>query len=139
MKIILAIGGVVMLVIAFLIGYSINKEVEVPFSLGSVQRGGEYKYTHLTGTSIATSTAVKTTAGTFGSVVITEDQVGAVTVYDATSTAAVTDGTYADAIATFETAQAEGVYTFDTSFNRGLIVNSADGFAFAGSWTILWR
>ena len=107
--------------------------------LGSVQQGGEYKYTHLTGASIATSTEIKSTRGTFGSVIITEDQAGAVTVYDATSTAAVTDGTYSDAIATFEDAQAEGVYTFDTSFYRGLVVNSADGFTFAGSWTITHR
>jgi len=129
------IGGIIIVLLAGII-YNGMPATE---QFGSVQQGSEYKYTQISGTSVATSTAIKVTRGTLGSIVITEDQVGEVVIYDATSTAAITDGTYSTEIATFQDAQAEGVYTFDTSFNRGLMVQSANGFAFAGSWTVLWR
>ena len=135
MKTILIVGGIILLFLAGLIGYNFN-QLEQP--LGSVQQGGEYKYLQLSG-AVATSTAIKTTRGTLGSVIITEDQAGAVVLYDATSTAAVTDGTYSTAIADFQAAEPEGTYTFDTSFNNGLVFVSADGFSFAGDWTITYR
>jgi len=136
MKTLLGIGGVILLLLAGLIGYNLTPAQPEP--LGSVQQGSEYKYLQLSG-AVATSTAIKTTRGTLGSVIITEDQAGAVVLYDATSTAAVTDGTYSTAIADFQAAEPEGTYTFDTSFNNGLVFVSADGFSFAGDWTITYR
>ena len=128
--------GAVMLLMAGSLGYFISQGQS---SLGSVAQGGEYKYTLYTGSSIASTSLIKTGVGTLGSVIITEDQAGAVTLYDATSTAAL-DGAAAlfDTIAIFESAQAEGVYTFDTSFYNGLVI-SLDGETFAGNMTVTHR
>jgi len=128
------VGGAIMVSIFF-----ICQPVEQA-DIGSVARAGEYHYTQLTG-AVATTSLIKTGVGTLGSVVITEDQAGAVIMFDSatTSSTGLASSTYATRIADFETAQAEGVYTFDVSFKKGLVFQSADGAAFAGDWTITWR
>lgn len=142
MKILAYIISVTMLLMSGTIGWMSNEiktevKTDLNYDLGSVGVGGEYKYTHYIG-SVATSSLLKSGSGTFGSVIITEEQAGIVTMYDATSTAAIGTGLETK-IATFEDAQAEGNYIFDTSFYDGLVFVSADGSAFAGSWTITHR
>lgn len=106
--------------------------------LGGVTQGNEYNYTQLTGPIATTTLIVRKPGAVLGSVVITEDQAGAVVLYDATSTTAYskTNGTR---IADFQTAQSEGTYVFDAVLKKGLVLESADGFLFAGDWSILWR
>jgi len=130
----LIIGGTVIAIVLIIMGLSKVAE-EQP--LGSVSTASEYKYVHYSGSGIASTTLLKTGSGTFGSVIITEDQAGAVILYDATSTAAIGTG-FETAIATFESAQLEGVYTFDVSFYNGLVFSGA-GETFAGNWTITYR
>lgn len=134
----ITIGAIIVIVVLCFI--AIRQEQLAKNPLGSVSVGGEYKYTLFTGSGIASTTLLKDVSGAFGSVVITEDQAGAVTFYDATSTEAVTDGSSAlyDTVAIFESGQTEGVYTFDVSFYKGLVID-LDGETFAGNWTVTWR
>lgn len=134
MKTLLGVVGAVILTLSVLIGYQLNDK---PVPMGSVAPGGECHYTQFDG-AIATSSLIKTGVTTFCGVVINEDQAGIVTFYNATSTAAIGTG-LEDKIAIFEAAQAEGVYTFDTIAPLGLVMVSADGFSFAGNWTVLSR
>jgi len=120
---------------ALALGVYTLPEQECP--LGSVEQGSEYNYRQFTG-AIATTTQLKSGQGVFGSVIITEDQAGAVVFYDATSTTAYskTNGTR---IADLQAALTEGTYTFDVAFTKGLVMESVDGFLFAGDWTTTWR
>lgn len=105
--------------------------------LGAVNEA--YNYQQFSG-AIATTTLLKVgVPGVFGGIVITEDFAGTLVFYDATSSAAITDGTYSEQIADFQAASAEGGYYFDSAFNRGLIMVSADGFSFAGDITVLYN
>lgn len=139
MKTLSTIIGVAMIIMAVLLGYLLYPEMnKVEDPMGSVNIGNEYHYTQFSG-AIATSTLIQTGSTVLGSVVITEDSATAVTFWNATSTAAVTDGTYADKIAIMQASLVEGVYTFDVSAYRGLVMISTDGFTFAGDWTVTYR
>lgn len=116
--------------------YNANFKAETP-SFGSVSQTNGYDYVQFSG-AIATSTLISAGRTMLGSVIITEDQVGAVMIYDATSTAAVGNG-LTRTVADFQTAEPEGVYTFDTTLKYGLVMVSADGFSFAGDWTVTYR
>lgn len=108
------------------------------FKLSGITAGNEYAYQQFSG-SIATSTSIAVGSRTLGSVIITEDSATAVTFWDATSTGAVTDTTYATKVAVMEATLAEGTYVFDLQLNRGLIMVSTDGYSFAGDWTVTYR
>lgn len=59
--------------------------------------------------------------GTLGSVIIMNETIGSFTLYDATTT--VNGGVYGTTtLAKVYASQAEGTYTYDTIFRRGLIV-----------------
>jgi hypothetical protein len=119
-------------IIVILGGYSAT-------NLGSVVQNSQYDYTQLSGSVASTTANVNVGKTTLGSIIVTEDQAVAVDVYDATSTAAITDGTYATKVAVMEAAQAEGTYTFDTGLTYGLVLNTDDWTAFAGDWTVTYR
>ena len=137
MKIIIGFVVGLLVTCTFCVFYLVLNEMEQEPSFGSVSQ--EYNYTHYSGSGIASTSALKTGWGTFGSVIITEDQAGEVIMYDATSTEALAgDSSLYDEIATFEDAQEEGVYTFDVIFNKGLVFSGA-GQTFAGNWTITYR
>ena len=112
--------------------------VDKALPLGSVTDDGLYNYTQFTG-AIATSTAIKSKSGALGSVVVTEAYAGALVFYDATSTAAVTDGTYLTRVADMKSAITEDTYVFDVALARGLVMVSADGYSFAGDLTVTWK
>jgi len=131
--VVILIAGVVAGAVA---GYVFLNQDVVP--LGSVSQTSGYDYIQKSG-AIATSSLIYGGPCILGSVIINEDQAGVVTLWDATSTAAVTKGLYPVKVAIFQTASAEGVYTFDTNLKYGLVMVSADGFAFAGDWTITYR
>jgi hypothetical protein len=118
--------------------YFVNKNTlgSRSYSPSYASSGATYNYTQLTG-SVATTSEILDGFGAFGGVVITEDQAGAVVIYDATSTTAysLSEGTR---IADFQTAMAEGVYMFNVLVDNGIIFSSEDGFAFSGDWTILY-
>ena len=138
MKTLISTMVLIMLIMAGTIGWQFSALQEVEQGLGSTNIGNDYHYTQFSG-SIATSTLIQTGVTTLGSVVITEDFAGALTFWDATSTAAVTVGTYATKIAVLQSALTEGTYTFDVSAIRGLVMVSADGFSFAGDLTLTYR
>lgn len=68
--------------------------------------------------STATTTTVKTGAGTLGSIVVGETAAGAITVYDNTAAS----GTI---IAVLKASVVEGTYKFDASFTTGCTVVTA--------------
>lgn len=117
-----------------LIGYQLATP---PASFGSVSQTNGYAYTQLTG-AVATTSQIMSGRGMLGSVIITEDQAGAVVLWDATSTAAVGNG-LATRVVDFQNAETEGTYTFDTNLTYGLVFVSDDGFSFAGDWTVTYR
>jgi len=138
MKTLLVSIGVVMLLMAGVIGFmgaELNQDEDADF--GGVNIGNEYLFTQYTA-AVATTTEVLDGRGMLGSVIITEDQAGAVVLIDATSTTAYsrTNGTR---IADFEAAQAEGVYNFDVRVKNGIILEAVNGWNFAGDWTITYR
>lgn len=106
--------------------------------IGSVGQTGGYNYIQKSG-AIATSSLINAGPTILGSVIINEDQAGVVTLYDATSTAAVTANVYSTKVAIFQAASTEQTYTYDANLKYGLVMVSADGFAFAGDWTITYR
>jgi len=126
-----------LLVVGLLAGLLIGRS-DIKLPVGSVTVGNEYQYSQFSG-EIATTTLIKLGSSVLGSVIITEDSATAVTFWDATSSAAVTDGTYATKVAVMQAALTEGVYTFDVQLNRGLVMRSTDGFTFAGDWTVTYR
>jgi hypothetical protein len=94
-------------------------------SMGSVQEGQEYQATTTNAASTAIRT-IKTGQGALGSLVITGDNTGTITFYNAT-TSDVTKRTGQKAtssitIADFPASSPEGTYTFDASFADGLLV-----------------
>lgn len=128
---------VIGLIGAMLLRMPVPNPGDVSLSLGG--GGGDNYYQQFSGTLSASSTALKTdTPGSLRSVTITEDAAVVITFYDATSTTAysITNGTK---IAVFEAAQAEGTYTFDAAFSKGLIMNCTSSVAFGGDWTVLWN
>jgi len=133
----LIIGGIIIF-IGLLISSFLFSDKDLP--TGSVSTGNEYKYTQLSGSLATSSTVIKAEAGTLGSIIITEDSALAVTLYDATSTAALSGSSaYYTKIAVPQAALTEGVYTFDVSFYRGLVLSATDWTAFAGDWTLTWK
>lgn len=135
MKTLLSIIGVTMLLMSGLIGHLYDGQNQ---NVGSVNIGNDYLYTQIT-TAISTTTEVLgDNRGVLGSVIITEDQTGACVIYDATSTTAyaISQGTR---VADFQSAQTEGVYTFDVMMKKGIILDCVNGYDFAGDWTITFR
>lgn len=108
-------------------------------ALGSVETGEEYLAT----TTFAQSTAIrtlKTGFGALGQVVITGDNTGTITIYNAT-TSDVSQRTGQKAsstiiIADFPASSPEGTYTFDAGFTDGLLVVTSGAPATS---TILYR
>lgn len=125
----------VIVIIGAIAGYFFMDKPEVP--TGSVAIGSASHYTQFSG-EIATTTLIQTGVTTLGNVTITEAFTGTIVFLDATSTTAysTTNGTQ---IADFKTASVEGTYTFDVYALAGLVMVSADGFAFAGDMTVSWR
>jgi len=133
----IGIGILILLVGGIFLKMPVGTSGDLSLDLGG--GGGDYYYQQFSTTLTASSTALKTdTPGTFGGVTITEDAAVAITFYDATSTTAysITNGTK---IAVFEAAQAEGTYTFDVAFNKGLIMNCTSSTGFGGDWTVFWN
>jgi hypothetical protein len=127
--------GVVMLIIAGVIGYQLNQPAQ---PLGSVARGSEYHYTTRAATTLVSET-LKLGTGTFGGFVINVLGTGNTTFYDATTTnvnlrAGAT--TTLPVIAYVGASQAAGTYTYDTYFQDGLIAVYSGT---QGTSSIMWR
>jgi hypothetical protein len=129
------IGASVIAVVAFItlgVSASINRQQTV--KVGSVSFGGEY---HSTSTSagIMNRYLIQSGQGTLGSVIVTKvGSVGTLTIYDATSSSSGNIAT--TTIASIPTNIAVGTYTFDVSFQNGLLI---EGLATMGSSTITFR
>lgn len=95
--------------------------------LGSAPRGSEYQGTTTTQGAYLADSALLTTSGTLGSVVITGAAAGVINIYDATTS----DITKRQAnmssssilVATIPASAAAGTYTFDRVVFNGLYVN----------------
>jgi hypothetical protein len=125
------------LVVGALIGLYLVSRPES--SLGSVVVGNDYQAT----TTNAASTAIRTIksgAGSFGSLVITGDNTGTMTFYNATtSNVDLRTGNKATSsitIADFPASSPEGTYTFDAEFTDGLLVVTTGAPATS---TVIWR
>ena len=131
---IVIVGGLITLSLLFYLIYQGSQEEQ---SFSGAPIGSECKYVQFTG-SIATTTLIQAGQTTLCGVCITEDQAGAGVFKDATSTTA-----YAIANATqvidFQAAFTEGCYEINAFIKNNLYMVSADGFSFAGDWTVLFR
>ena len=98
-----------------------------------------YKST-VTATGKTNSGLLKLGSGTFGSVVITGAAAGTFILYDASTTNSslrtITATSSLVQLASFPTNTATGTYTFDITFNQGLIV---DFTSTQGTTTITWK
>lgn len=119
----------IVVVVVFLTAFALNfmflrdaQRVE-----GSVGFGNDYLGTTTDQTwTTLTPKVLKSTGGSLGSVVVTTVGTGSLTLYDATTTDITkrTGGTATSTLvlANFQITTALGTYTFDRSFNDGLIV-----------------
>ena len=142
MKKTLIVGGTIIILLLSLLVWNAFQIGQPEGNLSSVAISGEYKYTQLSGSVATSSTEIKANDnGTFGSIVITADAAsGAIVVYDATSTEALSGtSTLYSRIADLEDGLVEGTYTFDVSFYNGLVLDTTDWTAFAGDWTVTYR
>ena len=134
---VVVIGGVIMICLLSVIAWNVSSNKVVDNVVGSVAQDSSYHYTQFSG-AIATTTLIQTGVTTLGSVIITEDFVGALLFLDATSTTAYSIAN-ATQIVDMPSALTEGTYTFDVYALKGLVMQSADGSAFAGDITVTWR
>lgn len=100
--------------------------------LGSIETGEEYNAT--TTAAMATGFSVlKTSSGQLGSVIVASSSAATFTIWNATST---TDIASTSPVR-FVASPANGTYTFDASFTRGIIVEVPTGSN--GSYTVTWK
>jgi len=102
-------------------------------TLGGVPQGQAYQATTTTSSYANTKAIVKTQSGVLGSVIITGTSATVVELRNATSSTDVASTT----IATIAASAGTGTYVFDSSFDRGLVVNFIG--SFAGNYTITYR
>jgi len=135
-KVIAFVIGVVMLIIAGVVGYNINQP-EPP--LKGVTVGNEYSSLNF----MATTTFAKLIdkgAGTLGSIVINTLGAGYVIFYDASSTNSnlrtTTATTSLRVVAVQDASQAAGTYTYDINYDDGLIAVFSGA---QGTSTLMYR
>lgn len=136
--------AVIIFLIAVLvgIGYLISDKTE----FGSVGVTDEYQATSTIGITGTTYKAAQTRhlvqastygSATLGSVVVASTTQNAMLIYNATSSAAVVDGTYGTLITTLPAGISQGTYTYDIEMNAGIVLDLAEGFG--GDYTITYR
>jgi len=136
--------AVIIFLIAVLvgIGYLISDKTE----FGSVGVTAEYQATSTIGITGTTYKAAQTRhlvqastygSATLGSVVVASTTQNAMLIYNATSSAAVVDGTYGTLITTLPAGISQGTYTYDIEMNAGIVLDLAEGFG--GDYTITYR
>ncbi len=116
--------------------FRINK-TDAPVQ-GSVQFGSEYQATstrNAAGTAMEATTLLNTGSGVLGSVVITGAAAGIYTFLDATTTSPGADWSNRT-LASFPASTAAGTYTFDVSYQKGLLVTLSGTI---GTGTITFR
>jgi hypothetical protein len=119
----------------------IGKKETPTFIQGSAVIGNEYHstttYNARGAVNVSDLRVLQSGSGTLGSVVITGAVAGVMTFYDATSTR--TNAEWASTtLAVFPASTAAGTYTFDTIFQKGLLVDFSSATAIPTS-TITWR
>ena len=108
-------------VLVIVIGYLWGDDETV---YGSVAPTGEYHASttrNYVGAAMPNLSVLQVGPGTLGSVVITGAGAGVINIYDATSTVANTEWA-TTTITTIPASAAAGTYTFDVSFQKGLLV-----------------
>jgi hypothetical protein len=101
-------------------------------ALGSVVVGNEYNATN-TATMAAGPRLLRTGPSVLGSVVVSSSSATTFKVWNATSTLDIASTTPVQFVAS----PANGTYTFDASFERGIVVELPAGYN--GSYTVTWR
>lgn len=125
----IVIAVFVMLAITFWLGY----QMKIDSAYGSVSVTDEYLSTSTAANAVygaqTLGVLVKTGVGTFGSVVVTGANTGALNFYDATTTNALLRATATSTIlvASIPASMAAGTYTFDVAFKHGLLMVLATG------------
>lgn len=144
-KSIITVLAIIFLLVGFVTGY-LSRMVQDQEEFGSVNITNEYQATTtvaITGTTYkAAQTRHLIKAATYGSVTLGSVTVASTTqnimsIYNATSSAAVVDGTYGTLITTLPVGLPQGTYTFDAELNAGLVVDLASGFG--GDYVITFR
>lgn len=140
MKKILIIGSGVLLALIVFFGFKLQSNA--PSTLGSIGDGQAYNATSTSDWGIATVGAfklLKSGSGVLGSVVITNATAGSFNIYDATTTVNGGQGAFysTTTLSKIGASVAAGTYTYDVSFNKGLIIEFQS--TNIASSTITWR
>lgn len=124
------------LVAVALMSYSLRPTT----SFGSVSRGSEYHATTTRSNLFQNDIVIDPTSGIFGSVVITGAAAGVIELYDATtSNVNLRTGNTASStilLASFPASAATGTYTFDQTYNNGLLIHVVGTMP---TTTVTWR
>lgn len=123
------IAGVIVGVLAF---FGLYQGANVA-NFGSVSDGNAYTATTTDSVYANKKVVIKSGNGVLGSVIITGTSATVVELRNATSSTDVASTT----IVTFAASAGTNTYTFDSSFNRGLVANFIG--SFAGQYTITFR
>jgi len=86
--------------------------------------------------SAGTGKLLKTGSGILGSVVVTLGSSAPLVIYDATTTIHTDSAT--TTLVNFKTTATAGTYTFDVTFNKGLLIVGASSVGMASS-TVTWK
>lgn len=102
-------------------------------NFGSISDGGAYTATTTSSVYADKKVTIKSGNGILGSVIITGTSATVVELRNATSSTDVASTT----IVTFAASAGTNTYTFDSTFNRGLVANFIG--SFAGNYTITYK
>lgn len=128
-KILLSLSAVVLVCAISL--FALRQEPVEP-AFGSVVVGNEYNATN-TASMSAGMVQLRTGQSTLGSVVVASSSGTTFQVWNATSTLDIASTTPVNFVA----APANGTYTFDATFERGIILELPTGYN--GAYTVTWR
>lgn len=127
------VGGASITVFGLLAILLPNLKIDLSsIAFGSIETGQEYIAT-TTATMGTGFSVLKSSTGSLGSVIVASSSAATFTVWNATST---TDVASTSPVR-FVASPANGTYTFDAVFDRGIIVENPTGAN--GSYTVTWR
>lgn len=131
--------SLITLLVVVIIGVALLYKPGIQLPLGSTVQGNDYYYN----TQVATTTnqsIIKASRGTFGSIIVQGTAVGQQIYYDATTTVTALRANIATSalavLGTVNTGQISGTYTYDTTFNNGLMIIYAGT---QGTTTVTYR
>lgn len=122
----------ILAMVAFVLFVGVTSHKPVEPAYGSVTVGNEYNATNTASMTVGPR-LLKTGPSVLGSVIVASSSATTFKVWNATSTLDIASSTPV----IFVASPVNGTYTFDASFERGIVVELPTGYN--GAYTVTWR